>query len=779
MKKKIIAILICLNLAVTILPYTAFAGSELLSVKTSGDNVIATYSGTTSLSNIIFLAEFDKNGNLKNIKAKKAAKNATLSLPYKAGSTYKTFALKKNSAAPVSETADYNGVDYNGTIEPPVISGSVANSTTLAVREYAKARILVDELLALDIDEVYGNPEKFGEYMQKINDAKAAYDNVLKSAAVLDRASSHSAAAAEAELLSMQQQDVSLFATEEEQLHWAEQITKQYDSIKGTKKLGELGKMLGCDAKEAYEQLTAAQDILRGKYMSDAKTADNWVKGLTVVKTGCKVSLFVGATIATAGAGGATLTGATGLLLSGADATIDVGRTTAVVAFGDDSKIVSNYEKTFAPITTASTIFSICTLGSASPGEVIACLGDLKQTIEEKTGFSLDTVSFNINNEGKVEVKILSTKLTEDDFKRLLNDPAFIGDDRYETLKNATDLFEENREGDTKDKLEEVLKEEELIEDNETLDDFKDEIKEFDKESKEELAKKKSEEEDETGGGGGTSTVTYREEYSGNHLLKYYTNKNGDYIGLYEDFIYDYTKSDYVLVHQEMYDDDGKIQSITWYDTETGKPSSTDLFTDGYNIGSVRTSIRYYTSEDNVEIPDDVAEPVKMSWQEIFVPYIDDDGEESTTTKYYFGDYYYYSPTGVLWEHSTGTEGTWDRMEVFDDSGTKTLEYINNYDGTYTRNGYFTKKPIGCKFNPTGHLQFSQVWTDGEGDLNGVPSANTSNIVSAEEWMCESNGYMHVYGLVNHQTDGDYKYSSPYTGLYYSDGGFIKMVDDE
>ncbi|MBO4897187.1 MAG: hypothetical protein J5590_02675 [Clostridia bacterium] len=133
----------------------------------------------------------------------------------------------------------------------------------------------------------------------------------------------------------------------------------------------------------------------------------------------------------------------------------------------------------------------------------------------------------------------------------------------------------------------------------------------------------------------------------------------------------------------------------------------------------------------------------------------------------------------LLSVNSSGTEGEWEKMEVYNDSGVLTMDYINNHDGTHTRNSYFASRPVGCKFNPTGHLQYRQVWADGEAFEKGVPIYDTDNIISAEEWLCEQDGYTHMYGLVDHQEDGDYKYFSPHTGLYYSSGGFIKKVDDE
>ena len=127
--------------------------------------------------------------------------------------------MNLGTMVPLCDSAFYGEDAYEGSVEVPCIDDAVAEATTTAIREYADARLLVDELMELDLDAVEGNSAKLNEYLGKVNDAIAAYDDVMKSAAVLYNVAGKSAETQNTELASMEDADISLMATEAEQLH--------------------------------------------------------------------------------------------------------------------------------------------------------------------------------------------------------------------------------------------------------------------------------------------------------------------------------------------------------------------------------------------------------------------------------------------------------------------------------------------------------------------------------------------------------------------------------
>ena len=630
--KKITSMVLCVVMVMSLLAIPVCAEDASVVIAKSGSTITATYTGNTGSNNVIILAAYNsQNGKLRSVSSKALSSGKTVSLNFENGRTYKAFVMNKASLKPLCENAFYGEDSYTGTVEVPMIDGAQAEAFSNAIREYTDARLLLDELIDLDISDA-DNSAKRSEYLAKVDEAMSAYEDVLKTSAALYYISDNKIKTQSAEIEEIED-NIGLYATKDEQLHWAERLTEMYDSVKGGNKIKQLAQMLGCDAATAYEQLVASQDILRGKYMADAQTADNWVKGLTVVKTASKVGLVVGATIATAGAGGATLTGATGLWLGTADAVIDVGKTTATVIYGDDSKIVSDYEKFFAPITTASTIFSVCTLGSASPGEVIACLGDLKQTFEEKTGFSIDRLSFELSN-GKLVMDVIKENMKKEDFELFMKDPAFIGSDKYDRLLTAKDYYDLKRDEVTDEAIEKTLKDADILDNTETLSDFKDEQNEFEKLVKTKAKNPDDEEEDETPPPKPTPvhtgnptpkptpTIEYIEEYYYGHLIKHYVDHsiNKD-VGTYEDYWYNRDKDEWVLVSRDLYDKNGNKQSSTSYDGKTGKMYHYYSWTDGENPGSIHTNIQYYSDDFDgtpPELPEGVTEQMQFLYQMIY-----------------------------------------------------------------------------------------------------------------------------------------------------------------
>ena len=519
--------------------------------------------------------------------------------------------------------------------------------------------------------------------------------------------------------------------------------------------------MLGCDAREAYQQLAAAQDILRGKYMKDAESATRWINGLTVVKTASKVGLVVGATFATTGAGGATALGATGLWLGASDAVVDIGKTTATIIYGDDSKQVAEYERIFAPITTTATIFSILTFNTASAGEKLACLGDIKLWAEEKLGFTTEELTFNLTG-GKLMMDILTQGVTKENFEKLISDPAFVDNTNHPKLVDATNLFNDGRTEITFNTLIDILDKGNVIEKGSTEDEYDALFDSFEEIAGEELAEKK---EEETG-----EKITYHDDRRGTQYRNsYYTNSNGDYVGIREVY------SNEVLTDVYYYDDDGNIVSRTTYDYKTGTPAQHGRithyseYTDGNNLGSIRTETQYYFEDDKIaKLPEGVTVQPHYVEQWITVPYYNENGERSgnTSTRYY-GHHYEYNTDGVIVEHIYGNGSKWTNTDGFDKNGVLSYQVEDNGDGTHTVTYYFTANAAGYPFDPTGHKQEVNIYSDTDYgySYNQSQYGNGGDFISGQKWAIGSD-YEYIYDEEGENKIGYYKL---YGYKYYPD----------
>ncbi|MBQ6558458.1 MAG: hypothetical protein IJL81_03690, partial [Clostridia bacterium] len=618
---------------------------------------------------------------------------------------------------PLCESAFYGEDAYSGTVGVPYIEGAVTEATTTAVREYTDARLLIDELSELDLNVVEGDSAKLNEYLTKVDTAIAAYDDVMKSAAVLYSVAEKSAETQNTELASMEDADISLMATEEEQLYWAEELTKKYDAVKGANKLKQLGAMLGCDAREAYQQLVAAQDILRGKYMGDAEAATRWIKGLTVVKTGCKVGLLVGATVATAGAGGATLLEATGLVINSVDTVIEVEKTAATLILGDEHNVVKKLEEKTKFISDTAFVFSILTLNTASDADRLAFLGDVNERVREKTGYSIDELTLKLMD-GSLTMEILNKTIKKEDFGDIMSTPALSGKNFYENLSGAKDRLDEKREEITEETLKDILDEGDVIDKGSEQDEYDALFDSFEEVATQELDEKRADECDDE--------ITYHID-KGTHASKYYTNKDGEYVGRREVYYED------VLTDVYMYDDDGKILSRTSYDYKTGRKTHYTSYTDGNNLGSIETETQFYFDDSSV-----VTEQPHYVQQWIYVPYYNGDGEiDGVTRERYYGNHYDYNTDGVMVEHRYGNGEQWTNTEGYDGQGNLSYTVESNGNGTHTVTFYFTTKPANFPFNPIGHEQQITTYKDYDYGYSYSQSQNgyeDSDFVSGEKW---------------------------------------------
>ena len=756
MRKRLTSLLLCLSIIISLTPI-AFAGtskSAAASITLTNENGIITaeLKGNNGKSgDMLILAECGLSGALKNIQTADAVKGAKLTAQKQNGRIYKAFAMNTQTMKPLCENAIYGEDAYTGSVKVPYIDGAVAAATTTAVREYTDARLLVEELLSLDINAVEGDSEKLNEYIEKVKTAIAAYDDVMRSAAVLYNVSDVSMKTQNAELMTMEDEDLSVMATEAEQLHWAEELTKKYDSIKGARKLKALGEMLGCDAREAYEQLAAAQDILRGKYMGDAEAATRWIKGLTVVKTGCKVGLLVGATVATYGAGGATLLEATGLIVNGVDTVIDVEKTTATVILGDDHHAVKNLEKKTQFVSDTAFVFSILTLDGASVADKIAFLGDVNERAREKMGYSIDELQFKMMG-GDLIMDVSNKTVKNKEFEETMTSPTLTGKDEYENLSGGKDRLDDNRPEVTDELLKDILDEGDVIDKGSSEKEYDKLFDSFDSISGEALAEKKSEEkgEDVQFHRDTQSSPTYKS------VTEYYTNADGKKVGTYRRY------SNGVLVELTEYDDNGNYLYFTAYHYPSGRISHYYTYTDGTNSGSVITQTHYYFEDSDIAKMTEPAEGrIKTVEQWICVPYYDSEGKpDGVTQTRYYGNHYSYGLDGMLKEHHYGGGGDWTGSEYYNADGDLECDVFTNGDGTHTVRTFYTTNYTDIPFEIKGQLQTTTVcmdWNYGysrqsrysSGD-EGVVSSDNRRICYKDEYIYNDDGrsigYYKVYG---------------------------------
>ncbi len=154
---------------------------------------------------------------------------------------------------------------------------------------------------------------------------------------------------------------------------WAENLTRQYDALKGAKRYQQLAQQLDTDAKTAYEQMVLAQKIIRNA--AELEEAEGVVNAYTEsihylqgLKTTSKVAMLGWSMAATGGGSVALLEGA-GLLVGGVDCIADVGETGSTLILGEDHQVTvafGDIKETLGPV---SSLIGLATLNPAEIGK--------------------------------------------------------------------------------------------------------------------------------------------------------------------------------------------------------------------------------------------------------------------------------------------------------------------------------------------------------------------------------------------------------------------------
>jgi flagellar hook-basal body complex protein FliE len=169
---------------------------------------------------------------------------------------------------------------------------------------------------------------------------------------------------------------------------WAENLSKQYDALRGAQRYKQLAQQLGTDTKTAVEQMALAQKIIRNAADLEETQAEvnAYTRSINIVegyKTGSKVGLFIGATVATGGGSLTALAGSSmsapvagAVLVGGVDCIVDVGKTTSSIVLGEDHQVAIEFQKASDVLQPVSMVIGLATLNPNDIAGQIALVGE-------------------------------------------------------------------------------------------------------------------------------------------------------------------------------------------------------------------------------------------------------------------------------------------------------------------------------------------------------------------------------------------------------------------
>ncbi len=321
--------------------------------------------------------------------------------------TETAIATQQPESQPIQETAEVVQT------EPVIVERDLGpeplqtanQATALALRYYIFARLKTEEFTQIDFESL---PE--GEFQAQIDELVSIWQTaeILTSEAELmtDQAVLllETASGDQTSVFDQSQTQFDTLASRDsgnsgislasytgqviDKNAWAENLTKQFDALRGAQRYKQLAEQLGTDTKTAVEQMEIAQKIIRNAADLEEAQAEvaEYTRSINVVegyKTGSKVGLFVGATIAT---GGGTLTALAGssmslpvagaVIVGGVDCIVDVGQTTSSIILGEDHQVTVDFKEAGDVIQPVSMVVSLVTLDPTSAVEQIAFLGE-------------------------------------------------------------------------------------------------------------------------------------------------------------------------------------------------------------------------------------------------------------------------------------------------------------------------------------------------------------------------------------------------------------------
>jgi len=290
--------------------------------------------------------------------------------------------------------------------EPEPQALQTANeSTVIALRQYIYARLLTEAFLSMEAssmtmeelsktaDELLLAWENAELYSSIAADITNRAVRLLESPGVKQASSAGQPQARFMTLAAvhMNLQTVALAAGGPRTLDpqtWAENLTRQYDALRGANRYQQLAQQLGTDARTAYKQMALAQKVIRNAAeLEEAEGVVNaWTQSINYlqgVKTASKVGLFVAGTVATGGgslsalgAGSMTLGQAGATIVGGTDCIVDIAATGSNILLGENHQVTVGFNDVKDKLAPVSAVVGLATFNAAETGEQLAYIGD-------------------------------------------------------------------------------------------------------------------------------------------------------------------------------------------------------------------------------------------------------------------------------------------------------------------------------------------------------------------------------------------------------------------
>lgn len=262
---------------------------------------------------------------------------------------------------PINQSAGVKMKTVTRETEPEAMQVA-SQAIAIAVRQYSYARLLTDDIASLDPAQI--SRQELDERIERAVEAwrlaeevtTQAQDITKRSVPLIEEGSvkqtiSHQYSPSTVDLPSLPAtvHAASPARSATDPHTWAENLTKQYDVLRGAKRYQQLADQLGTDAKTAYQQMQLAQKIIRNQAELDEATAevDELTRSLNTVKTyktASKVGLLAVSAVATGG-GSVTLLEGAGFVASGIDTAIEVTDTGSTIILGEGNKVAAGFEQ--------------------------------------------------------------------------------------------------------------------------------------------------------------------------------------------------------------------------------------------------------------------------------------------------------------------------------------------------------------------------------------------------------------------------------------------------
>lgn len=287
----------------------------------------------------------------------------------------------------------------------PQVLQTANEAAALALRYYIYARLKTEELIAADFESmpdgafetqmdelvsIWETADTLATGAEKITDQAV----LLLEAASTNQTAAYVQPQAQFTTLAAKGPDFSMIPLADnggeviDRQTWAENLSKQYDALRGADRMRQLAKQLGTDTKTAWEQMELAQKIMHNTADQEEAFAEAgaYTRSINIVegyKTASKVGLFVGATIATGGGSLTALAGSSmsvpvagAVIVGGVDCIVDVGKTTSSIILGEDHQVTVDFEEAGDVIQPVSMVMGLVTMDPTSAVEQVAFLGE-------------------------------------------------------------------------------------------------------------------------------------------------------------------------------------------------------------------------------------------------------------------------------------------------------------------------------------------------------------------------------------------------------------------